>query len=116
MLGAHRREPWGELRTGVGGADFRQSVVTDAPGCIGLAVELVVVKEDVMAVAGQADVDLGPPAVIDDVIRLHRRDHAQIGKLRIILRPEVLTQPRTFGSADATAQTHALSVRRDQTD
>jgi aspartate ammonia-lyase len=33
-----------------------------------------------------------------------------------ILRPEVLTQPRTFGSADATAQTHALSVRRDQTD
>jgi len=33
-----------------------------------------------------------------------------------ILRPEVLTQPRTFGTADATAQTHALSVRRDQTD
>jgi aspartate ammonia-lyase len=33
-----------------------------------------------------------------------------------ILQPEVLTQPRSFGTATATAQTHALSVRRDQTD
>jgi aspartate ammonia-lyase len=33
-----------------------------------------------------------------------------------ILQPEVLTQPRSFGAASAAAQTHALSMRRDQTD
>ena len=33
-----------------------------------------------------------------------------------ILRPEVLTRPRSFGTAPATAQTRTLSVRRDQTD
>ena len=33
-----------------------------------------------------------------------------------ILRPEVLTRPRSFGTAPATAETQALSVRRDQTD
>jgi aspartate ammonia-lyase len=33
-----------------------------------------------------------------------------------ILQPEILTQPRTFGTATTTAQTHPLSVRRDQTD
>ena len=33
-----------------------------------------------------------------------------------ILRPEVLTRPRSFGAAPATAKTQALSVRRDQAD
>ena len=33
-----------------------------------------------------------------------------------ILQPEILTQPHSFGTATATAQTHPLSVRRDQTD
>jgi aspartate ammonia-lyase len=33
-----------------------------------------------------------------------------------ILQPEVLTQPRSFGTATATAEAHPLSVRRDQTD
>jgi aspartate ammonia-lyase len=33
-----------------------------------------------------------------------------------ILQPEVLTQPHTFGTATTAAQTHPLSVRRDQTD
>jgi aspartate ammonia-lyase len=33
-----------------------------------------------------------------------------------ILQPEVLTTPHVFGTATATAETHALSVRRDQTD
>jgi aspartate ammonia-lyase len=33
-----------------------------------------------------------------------------------ILQPEVLTQPRVFGTATTTAETHPLSVRRDQTD
>ncbi len=33
-----------------------------------------------------------------------------------ILQPEVLTQPRSFGTAPAPAEAQALSVRRDQTD
>ena len=33
-----------------------------------------------------------------------------------ILQPEILTQPRVFGTATTTAETHPLSVRRDQTD
>src|SRR5579872_3776927 len=33
-----------------------------------------------------------------------------------ILQPEVLTQPRAFGSGPAPGETQALSVRRDQTD
>ena len=33
-----------------------------------------------------------------------------------ILQPEILTQPRVFGTPSATAETHPLSVRRDQTD
>jgi aspartate ammonia-lyase len=33
-----------------------------------------------------------------------------------ILQPEVLTQPRVFGTATTTAEAHPLSVRRDQTD
>ena len=32
------------------------------------------------------------------------------------LQPEILTQPRVFGTATTTAETHPLSVRRDQTD
>ncbi len=69
-------EPRGELRTGVGGADFRQGAVADASGRVGLAAELVVVEEDVMAVAGQADVNLGP---------LHRvRDRRLQGAGRVL--------------------------------
>jgi aspartate ammonia-lyase len=33
-----------------------------------------------------------------------------------ILRPEVLTRPRSFGTGPALAETQPLSVRRDQVD
>ena len=38
----------------------------------------------------RADAPLGPAAVVDDVVRLHRRDHAQFLEPRVVLRPQVL--------------------------
>jgi len=50
----------GELGAGVEGSDFRQRVIAHRPGAVGLPPELAVMKEDVMAVLRDPDVDLNP--------------------------------------------------------